>query len=247
MSRAFILPYKMASVSGKAIAEGLGLLRIKREGRYRNRKGDTIINWGTATAPSHIPDTATYINHPSNVNIAGNKLLALRAMQNTRTPEYTEDDSVAEGWLADGEKVVIRGVLRGNSGAGITLVDNLEDSIAAPLYTKYVKKRKEYRVHVFDGEIIDYSCKMLREGSEGNNFQIRNYENGWIFGRDGVELPEDVITQSLQAVEDLGLDFGAVDVGFRNEEATVYEVNTSPGLQGATLESYLTAFRDVIN
>jgi glutathione synthase/RimK-type ligase-like ATP-grasp enzyme len=47
------------------------------------------------------------------------------------------------------------------------------------------------------------------------------------------------------AVQALGLDFGAADVGFNNNKASVYEVNTACGLMGKTLEAYAEAIRHV--
>lgn len=241
----------MGSKSARVLARSLDILRIRRNGRYRNRRSDTIINWGVATCPDHIPLTANWLNKPRNVEVASNKLLALRAMTEAgvRCPHFTTDLATAQGWVGEESipAVVVRHLLRGNSGNGIEIIEDGEVPVA-PLYTCYVKKRKEYRVHVFQGEIIDYSCKMLREGSEGNNFQVRSYANGWIFGRDGVDLPQDVKDQAVAAVEALGLDFGAVDVGWNahRQEANVYEVNTSPGLSGTTILSYTTAFAQII-
>ena len=61
-------------------------------------------------------------------------------------------------------------------------------------------------------------------------------------------LPDDVTKQALLAVDGLGLDFGAVDVGWNQhyQEATVYEVNTAPGLTGTTLDKYTNAIRRLL-
>ena len=87
---------------------------------------------------------------------------------------------------------------------------------------------------------MDVQQKRQRRAIDGINFQIRSHDNGWVFCRRHVAPPTDVLTQAVSAVSVLGLDFGAVDVGWneRNQEATVYEVNTAPGLEGTTLEVY---------
>lgn len=115
------------------------------------------------------------------------------------------------------------------------------------MYVRYVPKKDEYRVHVFNGRVIDVQKKMRRLGEFTGDPEIRNmvrnYDNGWIFGRSNIAPPQDVIDQSIAAVRALGLDFGAVDTGWTEniQQATVYEVNTAPGLAGSTVQSYIRA------
>ena len=118
----------------------------------------------------------------------------------------------------------------------------------APLYTKYIKKADEYRVHVFGGKVLDVQQKRKRQCVDNAdvNYQVRNARNGWVFCRGGVAAHERVIDAGVRAVAALDLDFGAADVGWnaRNESATVYEVNTAPGVEGSTLEAYRTALTE---
>ena len=113
------------------------------------------------------------------------------------------------------------------------------------MYTKYFKKADEYRVHVFDGEVIDVQQKRKRQEvpNEEVDYQVRSGRNGWVFCRDGVDCPGSVRIMACRAVNVLGLDFGAVDIGWNrhNEECAVFEVNTAPGLEGSTLDSYYRA------
>ncbi len=117
--------------------------------------------------------------------------------------------------------------------------------VNAPMYTKYVKKADEYRVHVFDGEVIDIQQKRRRQELSRHevDFQIRNTDSGWVFCRDDVDCPDGVRSTAVSAVSALRLDFGAVDIGYNRHQgaATVYEVNTAPGLEGTTLEKYRAA------
>ncbi len=77
---------------------------------------------------------------------------------------------------------------------------------------------------------------------------VRNHDNGWVFCRQDVHPPDEVINQSIEAVRALGLDFGATDVGWNEyyQKACVFEVNTAPGLEGTTLENYTTFFKNVV-
>lgn len=171
-----------------------------------------------------------------------------------RTPEFTEDRLRAKEWLFTGHTVVERHILNGNSGAGIKLIEpeNLDQLGRAPLYVKYVPKKQEYRVHVCGGQAVDIQRKARRKDVEDEdiNWKIRNHDNGFIFARneDGF-VPPDVVTQAVNAVTSLGLAFGAVDVIFndKSQKAYVLEVNTAPGMTGATLEGYVARFKDYLD
>jgi hypothetical protein len=171
-----------------------------------------------------------------------------------RTPEFTTSHVEAQMWLNGGSTVVERHILNGNSGAGIVLVepDGGVGISRAPLYVKYVPKKQEYRVHVCGGQAVDIQRKARRKDVEDDaiNWKIRNHDNGFIFARnEGDVVPPDVIVQSVNAVNLLGLAFGAVDVIFNEKEQKAYvlEVNTAPGLSGTTLEGYLSRFKDYLN
>jgi len=187
------------------------------------------------------------INSVDNVIQAGNKLDAFAIMANAGVPipEYTTDSSLANAWLEHDGKVVERQLLNASGGRGIVLhtwgkSKRVND---APLYTRYFKKLREYRVHVANGDVIDWQQKMTRQGeSENVDYQIRNHDNGWIFARDAAEpIPNSLLDMASSAVNCLGLHFGAVDLGWNHKygQGVVFEVNTAPGLAGEqTLNSY---------
>jgi glutathione synthase/RimK-type ligase-like ATP-grasp enzyme len=201
-----------------------------------------MINWGSQRVPNN---GACIINDPGSVASAANKAIAFRRFSGSgvRCPEWTTDTAIAQGWSDNGGTVIVRHLVGASEGRGIEIVLPRGRVPRAPLYTKYVKKKYEYRVHVMRGEVIDYVEKKLRRG--GTNALVRNTANGYIFAREGVELPADVRVQSIAAVRALGLDFGAVDVVFneRRGEAYVLEVNTAPGNTGTTTQRYAQALR----
>lgn len=129
----------------------------------------------------------------------------------------------------------------------------------APLYTKQVSNNGEYRVHVFKGEVIHYQkkCRRVERDEDGNVINrdepneeqttVRNLGSGWVYRSEDLERLERVEQLALQAIEALGLDFGAVDI-INDNERNVYvlEVNTAVGLGNqATLEAYVTAFNNL--
>lgn len=250
-----VLSYKMASKGGKALALALGIKRLSHKaGEWRNNFDELVVNWGTSTErlPAHLANRRIrWLNKPEAVSMAADKLSSFRAMADygVSTVPFTTDYREAQGWLDNGP-VVVRHKLRGNSGEGIELLK--EGGIPlAPLYTKYVPKKQEYRIHVFQGNVIIKQRKARNKAvADGEvNWQIRNHGNGFIFARneEGDEIPEGVISESIRAVTAHGLDFGACDVGWNahEEKAYVYEVNTACGLEGSTLQDYVEAIKAV--
>lgn len=251
-----ILPYKRGSNSAAALASELGALRISlTQSRIHNQAPKRIINWGNSgrnLPPQGIGDQHTFINTPEAVAIAANKLSAFEAMQvgGVRVPDFTTDYEEALDWLEHG-KVVERHNLFGHSGQGIEIVED-SDCLCSdvPLYVKYIPKQDEYRIHIMAGEVIDMQRKARNRdvADEDVNWQVRNHSNGFIFMREGVNPPADVIAQAKAAILSTGLDFGAVDVIWNQhrEKAYVLEINTACGLEGTTLERYTDAFREYL-
>ncbi|CAH9016448.1 putative Phage protein [Vibrio phage 275E43-1] len=249
MSRIRILPYG-ASNSARDLANSLGGKRLRLTASlFRQRPSDTIINWGRSGAVDGITPT---LNTYEAVNTAANKLLSFRALENAGVsiPEFTTSQQEAAQWLSEGTKVVERHSLRGHSGEGINIVEPNQELSSAPLYVKYIPKQQEYRVHVAGNTIIDVQQKRRSRSveSENVNWQVRNLAGGFIFARENVEVPQQVLDQAVAAVEALGLDFGAVDLVYNTNRNTGYvlEINTACGLQGTTLENYTAAFEALV-
>lgn len=252
-----IYPYKMGSKSAKGLKEeltnrGYNVLLVKPDGRYRPRENDTIINWGISQIPNFPIDPDRILNKPMNISIASDKLDAfcLMKLEEVSVPEFTTDVNIADDWIDDNHIVIGRYKLSGHSGEGIEIFERGDDWFpseqrGAPLYVKYIKKSKEYRIHIFNGEEIDVQQKKKKQDipNEEVNYKVRSYNNGWVFCRGNIEYDNQVIEESKKAVVSLGLDFGAVDVIWNEhyQKAYVLEVNTAPGLEGTTLIKYADA------
>lgn len=240
----FVYPYRSGSKSAKRLAEALGAKRVKLlNSKFKESPSKIVLNWGSSSCPYEC------LNDSSSVSVASDKLLSLKqlSLSGVFVPDWTTDRQIASGWLTEGHTVVCRGTLVGSSGEGITLVsDPLCELPSVPLYTKYTKKKDEYRVHVFDGKVIDVQRKMRKKDvpDQQVDWKVRNLAGGFIFGREGINPDDSVLQESTSAVKSLGLVFGAVDVGFHPEYGPrVYEVNTAPGLEGSTVDSYVKAIR----
>lgn len=240
-----VYPYKMGSKSAKALATALVVTRFREEGTYRPFRNHKLINWGNSKTPHWNSDIANWINAPWHVLHAGNKLTAFQLLSRDETinlPPWTTDIEVAKSY---GTSVVCRTVLNGHSGRGIILAETRDQVVNAPLYTGYIKKKSEFRVHVVRDEVIDIQQKRKSSDFVGEvNTQIRNHQNGWVYCRENLEIPEDLKTQAIKSVRALGLDFGAVDLIYnqRQNKSYVLEVNCAPGLEGSTVEKYKEAF-----
>lgn len=240
--------YNRFSKSAKTLAEALGVRRIKHEGsRWRPRHGSVVLNWGSSSLPEFI-HAARVINDPASVINASDKTRSLTIFKaaGVPCPEFTGSSETAREW-AQGGTVVCRTLTRANGGRGIVIAEKPEDVVPAPLYTKYFKRKDEYRVHIINNTVVDVQRKMRKADVPDDqiNWHVRNHGNGFIFGRGGVNVPDAVADASLKAVQALNLDLGAVDVGYNEhyDQACVFEVNTAPNLEGTTLEKYVNALR----
>lgn len=165
-------------------------------------------------------------------------------------PEFTTSRETAAEWVTAGRVVVARTKLNGHSGAGIVLAAREEDLPDCPLYVQYIKKAREFRVHVAFGNVIDVQAKRRRTDYAGEtDFAIRNHHTGWVYCRENIEEPNDLRDQALATIHTLGLDFGAVDIIYNqhHNRSYVLEVNTAPGLEGSSVENYKNAFTNWAN
>ncbi len=248
----FIYPYKAGSVSAKSLATALNCKRAKREGPLL--RCETFINWGSSVVGRNLQlfGKMNYLNYPEAIVKASNKLESFKAFQGVvPTPMWTTSQDEASRWLMEGvcEMVVCRTKLNGHSGEGIVLSTKVEELVPAPLYTVYLNKNQEYRVHVFQGEVffIQRKARKLDVPDEKVNWKIRNHKNGFIYANKDVEVDKAAKQCAVDAVQALGLDFGAVDLLMDyNGDFYVLEVNTACGLEGTTLEKYVEQFKKVM-
>lgn len=259
MARIRFYPRNMASGGCSRLRDelrrrGHNVFKVRGNGAYRPRLGDTVINWGNETVPAfyRTGSSSGIKNIPANVRVAQNKLETFRRLQanNVSIPPFTTDRASAQVWLNEGHEVLVRTLLESSGGRGIEVYSDRRSQIPrAPLYVQYIKKMNEYRVHVFNGQVIDITEKKRRREFDGErDAHIRNLDNGYVFVRDNVQAHESVGPLAIAAVQALGLDFGAVDIIYnrRRNQAYVLEVNTAPGLEGTTVERYADAIESIL-
>jgi len=244
MKRPILYPYKMKSSSAKKLSEALGVKRVRLFGKFRNNFNRPVVNWGNSKRAWWMDrwPNQVILNTPESVAISRNKRLTFEKFAENQVPcpEWTTSKEEAFEW----DTVVCRTILTGKGGRGIIIwnKDSGEELPDAPLYTKYFKKKREFRVHVFNGEVIDFAEKKKRREAQNVNYKIRNHGD-WVFCREGVELPECCAQAAIQAVKAVGLTFGACDVGYNEMKnlPCVFEVNSAPGIEGTTVLKYKEA------
>lgn len=249
-NRLWIWPSNFASASARRLARTMGALRILPNGRYSPRPSDIVINWGNASYPEWNTSRPTLFNLPGFVVRAVDKRRALQILSENgvKVPDFCFEKDAAVEMLKSPlsarhvNAVMCRTLTRASEGRGIVVAKSPEELVDAPLYTRYVPKKSEFRVHVFGSRVIDAVQKKKRVGAVVNSY-VRNHSNGYVFCRQNIQVPNDVFMASIKSIEALRLHFGAVDVGWHPDFGTcVYEVNTAPGLEGSTVAYYAREF-----
>ena len=228
-----------------------------------NIKGNSVvINWGNCYIKRCIIANGAMrlLNRPEAVQDAANKLRTFDKLEavGIPIPQFTINGEQAKKWWEQGNVVYTRTLLTGHSGNGIIVqipkqVDQESEWIDEPkarVHTRRFTGKFEFRVHVFDGELIHVQQKRKRRDVERpKGFYVKNVENGYVFTINDVDLPEKIGEACIKAVKAVGLDFGAVDVGYAptKDEFCVFEINTRPMLTGTTLLRYKDALEQLID
>lgn len=227
------------------------MLYIKQERCYKTKPTRVLINWGSSNHRISLTNSKTY-NSPYAVELASNKIYTLTHFthNNVPCPPWTTDKNTALGWIENNKTVVCRKTVTSHSGNGIVFAETAEEleNVNAPLYTMYIKKKKEFRVHVFEGKVIDVQEKRRALDVQNVDYRIRSHASGFTFCRISISEPSGLRDVAVQAVAALGLDFGAVDIVWNEKQNQCYalEVNTAPGIEGSTLDAYTKAIKEAI-
>ena len=158
-------------------------------------------------------------------------------------PDFTFDKATAHSWLLDGGVVFCRTLTRASEGKGIVVAETADQLVYAPVYTKYMKKKREFRVHIFKDKVVQVVEKRKRTGWDADrDTRIRNTANGYVFCRDLLSpAPSGLMELALRASKVTQSDFKGVDVGYNEKkgELFVIEVNSAPGVEGSNVDSYV--------
>lgn len=160
--------------------------------------------------------------------------------------EYTTDKQVVADWVGADCTVFGRKYLNSSCGKGIVIIDKTTtgDVPTCPVYTKYKKKKREFRVHVFKDQVVAVVEKKRRKEFNGErDTKIRNLANGYVFVQAVENEPEGLRALALAASKVSPSDFRGVDIGYneKKDELFVIEVNSAPGIEGTNVNKYIEA------
>lgn len=246
VKRFIVFPWAMDSEPAKRLAEILGALRVYGHKNYEPRKGDFIIDWGRSDAPSWADEAKAkgcpVLNHWTNIKKSVDKVRSFEhfGKAKVQTVPWTTDQDVAKQWLKEGEWVCCRTSTTGYDGAGLVLAKKLNQIVWAPLYTKYIPSKREFRAYVFRDKIIQVFEKLPDTGAKPD---IRTDSNGWYY--EWTEHHDLDKTPAIEAIKSLGLDFGGVDLVQSTEDKKLYvlETNTAPDIYKHTARQFADEIR----
>jgi hypothetical protein len=221
-----------------------------------------IINWGISECLwlYHI-EPEKVLNHPSSIINAVDKVRALKILRDAGVPVPPFETSMSEVYKLfdkEGRRVFCRTLTHASEGRGIVIANSLDQIVQAPLYTRYIPKLYEFRVHAshIGPFYIQRKKKLSQEELEARGIApesglIRNNANGYVFSSilDDIsgDIKEEVGELGARAIRALNLDFGAVDIIMTNKGGMyVLEVNTAPGVEGETVNRYVETLQTLI-
>lgn len=224
------------------------------------------VNWGRSNLPFAHMSFPNVINPPLTTGMLSNKLKFFQRIGHTDdVPAWTTIPQEAMDWNC---RVFARFKLEASGGEGIVDFDPAKSGefpSNAPLYTKYIPKTHEYRVHVgrsffsrgeaaADFRPILVQRKIFKRGHNGleapKDWGVRNHDNGFIYVQnDGNPVPDAVVELALTvARRDFPtIHFCAFDIIYSSKtgKAHVLEGNTAPGLEGQSIIKYADYFEQL--
>lgn len=212
---------------------------------------EALVRWGSRR---EMGSPEIILNRASAIRLASDKIATLDHLAEAGVPHVPFFRSWAEAFDTAGGRGIILGRTRwGMQGRGISVYDPAQiwggrypprPAARHEWYSIYMEPTREVRLHVVETEVVRIQGKFLDfpEQAERNPF-VRNYGTGYRFRAPRRDLHTRRKDAAIEAVQALGLNFGAVDMllfGDR-EEARVLEVNTAPACSPLTARAYADA------
>lgn len=219
--------------------------------------GKVAIRWGNSVAVTNAAKDGN-LNAAMIVRVMANKkIFSDKYVEDFWVPQFRTDIPKAEDF-----PVIIRKTMTGFGGVGIVPCGNIKEFNqnwqTGYYWTKYINLASEFRVHIFDGDVLRIFKKVKESGIEETKYNIRNSSKGWHFSP--VEADGSLIylrklaTQFWNVTKDkfhVEHGFLALDVGWNNENKKYFilEGNTAPGIANnpTTCERYAQKFVDILN
>jgi len=217
----YFLYHDNTSLTGRELKNALGVAGGTRDPDSRI---DKMIRWGNTDRIRFAPVLS--LNKRESLENSVNKRKALEILNGANL------HGAPLATTFEGDLLVARKDIH-QQGSDFYLVASQEDfaltqHLQCTHYTKFVPCKREYRIHVFQNEVIGIAEKRMTD--QCKSLTIRNFGNGWNFKY--VDACDEAIkTVAKNAVTALGLDFAAIDLMMSvNGNIYVLEANSAPAL-----------------
>jgi len=229
------LAYVRASrPTGKFMAQQLGMLSGIQS---PDTSLELLIRWGSRKS---MPPCVIELNTADAIRNASDKLTAYSYLNNAglRVVFMTPDFDKAMSGAPDG--IVFGRNRTGFGGRDIVVYrGNERPSRHHDFYTPWYAAPREVRIHVVRDKVVRIQGKYLDYPEKAGENLIKNYIHGYRFRAPKQELHHRRRNDAIQAVQALGLDFGAVDMLiWGDRDHYILEVNTAPACSPLTAKCY---------
>jgi len=214
--------------------------RVIKKRTDRRFNCDVLLRWGSTDEFSNLSPRLE-LNTLEGVRNATNKLRTLELLRDNNVPhvKFTTDFTNLEEYKDGDGNFYVRG--SDNTVRYDNTIRSGDKYVSAPVKNK----RREYRVHVFNGRVISIYEKIPNEEntklykSYNCSFKLRDPEN--------CRLTLDNQLECIKAVNSLGLLFGGVDV-IRDKNCNIFicEVNSSPALNDVNINRWVDAISEYV-
>ena len=240
--------------SNKSSKTGKDLLRkfstvARKAFRKRTSKrytADLVLRWGSTEEFPRLTSRVEINTLQATRNASDKKVMMQKLVEaGISTPDVLFDlQNVDQEELQDYKDESGKFYVRG-ANQEVRYTDSVR---AGDLYVSrpVPNKRREYRVHVFDGKILEiYEKVPQQEGvtifkAHNCRFERRNPEN--------CRLSQEDQQMCIDAVNALGLTFGGVDIlRDKDQNCFICEVNSSPALNSLNIERYFEKIMEYYN
>ena len=229
-----VLYGRHGSVTGKELDQAL------QDAGYTGK----LINWGRGDLSELHTRPESVLNRPEAVKLASNKKKALKALKMAGIPVLlTEFATVYPRDLP-----VVGRKNYHTQGAGFYICRTMPEVKAAreagcTHFQHYLEDCREFRVHVINNKVFRISERYGHKYVEDHTHSGGKFR----YPKEFDLLPE-VRRYAKESVQAMGLDFGAVDMLYDNNNGQLYvlEVNSAPSLSTCwahLLPVYVRAFK----
>ncbi len=208
---------------------------------------DVVLRWGSTESFSRLRSRLE-LNSLEAVTNASNKkrMMEILVASGIPTPKIlfspsTQSTEVVDEYRDDSGGFFIRGANQEVRYDDEVRTGDLYVSMSVE------NKRREYRVHVFNGEVIAIYEKIPNDPENTKLFKAHNCHFE-LKNKDNCKLNLANQQVCIDAVNRLGLLFGGVDV-LRDKDKNIFisEVNSAPALNSTNIDRYITKITEYVN